>query len=66
MTIKILALSDVETGLIYSERSDEYFPAVDLIVSCGDLPMSYLDYAATTLNAPLYFVLGNHNSLIPV
>lgn len=66
MKINILALSDVETGLIYSERSGEYFPGVDLIVSCGDLPMSYLDYAATTLNAPLYFVLGNHNSLIPI
>lgn len=58
---KILCLSDVETGLINGEKAKERFSDVDLIISCGDLSMSYLDYAATVLNAPLYYVLGNHH-----
>ena len=39
----------------------ERFPDVDLLISCGDLPMGYLDFAATMLNVPLYFVFGNHH-----
>ncbi|QLQ07363.1 MAG: hypothetical protein HZY76_15965 [Anaerolineae bacterium] len=33
---------------------------IDAIVSCGDLPFYYLEYLAGVLNAPTYFVFGNH------
>lgn len=60
MTIRILAVSDVEQGILYSERASERFRGTDLVVSCGDLPMTYLDLVATVINAPLYYVVGNH------
>ncbi|MBE0409778.1 MAG: metallophosphoesterase [Anaerolineales bacterium] len=35
-----------------------------MILSCGDLPHHYLDYAASTLDVPLYYVHGNHDSRV--
>ncbi len=60
--MKILAVSDVELGLLYSAQVAKRFPDIDLIISCGDLPVYYLDYISSTLNIPLYFVLGNHQN----
>ncbi len=57
---KILAVSDVELGLIYSPQIGKRFADVDLVVSCGDLPYYYLEYIISTLNVPLYYVRGNH------
>ncbi len=57
---KILAVSDVEVDSFYSEQAADRFSDVDLIVSCGDLPVSYLDFLSSTLNVPLYYVDGNH------
>lgn len=34
---------------------------VDVVVSCGDLPFEYLEYLVTFLDAPLLYVLGNHD-----
>ena len=36
------------------------FAHIDLVLGRGDLPAYCLDYVATTLNAPLYYVMGNH------
>ena len=57
---KILAVSDVELGLIYSPQISNRFADVDLVISCGDLPYYYLEYIISTLNVPLYYVRGNH------
>jgi uncharacterized protein len=35
---------------------------VDVLISCGDLPYSYLEYIMSMLNRPMYFVNGNHVS----
>jgi Icc-related predicted phosphoesterase len=35
---------------------------VDIVISCGDLPVDYLEYIASTLNKPSYFVHGNHDA----
>jgi len=35
---------------------------IDLIISCGDLPTSYLEYITTIISAPLYYVRGNHDT----
>ena len=60
MAINILSVSDIETGFIHSPQIREYFKDVDLVISCGDLPYSYLEYIVSMLNIPLYFVHGNH------
>lgn len=60
MTVKILAVSDVEVGLIYSAAIRERFKDARLAISCGDLPFYYLDYIVNMLDIPLYFVYGNH------
>lgn len=60
--MKILAVSDVEIGFIYSPMICERFKDIDLIISCGDLPYYYLEYILTMLNLPLFYVRGNHSS----
>jgi Icc-related predicted phosphoesterase len=34
---------------------------IDLVVSCGDLPVSYLEYIVTILGVPMVYVRGNHD-----
>lgn len=34
---------------------------IDLVLSCGDLPATYLDFITSILNVPLYYVRGNHD-----
>lgn len=61
METRILAVSDVVDPLVYSDRISDRFGNVDLVLSCGDLPASYLDYIVSMLNVPLYGVRGNHD-----
>jgi predicted phosphodiesterase len=58
--MKILSLSDVEISYIYSPVVKERFNSIDLVISCGDLRYSYLEYIISMLNKPLYYVTGNH------
>jgi len=60
--LKILCISDIVDPLVYSPQIKERFTDVDLILSAGDLPMDYLDYIISSLNKPLYFVFGNHQT----
>lgn len=62
--MKILSVSDVELGFIYSPLIIDRFKDVDLVISCGDLPYYYLEYIISLLNVPLYYVRGNHASPI--
>ena len=59
--MRILAIADVEDDLLLArlERPDE--KRYDLVISCGDLGVSYLDCVATLANAPLLYVRGNHD-----
>lgn len=63
MSLKILAISDVElpkmrnTDYLLREYSD-----VDLLVSCGDMSIGYLDFIGSVLTLPLFFVRGNHDT----
>ena len=58
--MKILSVSDVELGFIYSPLILNRFKDIDLIISCGDLSYFYLEYIESMLNRPLFFVHGNH------
>ncbi|NWF64310.1 MAG: metallophosphoesterase [Chloroflexi bacterium] len=59
--MKILALSDQVIERVYSLTTSGHFKDVDLVVGCGDLPYTYLEYIVTVLNVPLYYVPGNHD-----
>jgi len=59
--MKILALSDQVTEIVYSNNIAKNFPDVDLIVGCGDLPADYLEFTVSMLNVPLIYVPGNHD-----
>jgi calcineurin-like phosphoesterase family protein len=58
-TPKILAVSDEVDETLDGSGLDEIRP--DIVVSCGDLPLDYLQYLITRLNVPLVYVPGNHD-----
>lgn len=62
--MKILAVSDIENSLVYSPNITERFKGTDITISCGDLSHDYLDYIASMLNTPLYYINGNHSGII--
>ena len=62
-TMKILAVTDEIVERLYTLASSGHFADVKLILSCGDLPYSYLEYLVTMLNVPLCYVPGNHDPL---
>jgi Icc-related predicted phosphoesterase len=61
--VKILAVSDRVIKSIYSTQVRERFADVDMVLSCGDLPYSYLEFIVSMLNVPSFFVHGNHDKL---
>jgi Icc-related predicted phosphoesterase len=58
---KILAVSDQVVDRIYTLATNGHFREVDLILGCGDLPYTYLEYLLSILNVPLFYVPGNHD-----
>ena len=59
--LKILAVSDQVVERIYTLAVNEHFQDVDIILGCGDLPYTYLEYLVSVLGVPLYYVPGNHD-----
>lgn len=60
--MRILAISDVEEPWLATGLDRERMEGVDLIISCGDLPATYLEYIVTLSNLPLLYVPGNHDT----
>lgn len=59
--MKILAVSDQVVDYVYSPAVRQRYPAVDLILGCGDLPAYYLEFIECQFNVPLLYVPGNHD-----
>ena len=59
--MKILAVSDVESKLLYDYYQPGYLDGVDLIIGCGDLSAEYLEFLVTMANCPLVYIHGNHD-----
>ena len=59
--MKILAVSDQVIERIYPLASQGHFRGVSMILACGDLPYTYLEYLLDVVNVPVYYVPGNHD-----
>lgn len=58
--MRILAISDKIVPALYSPTIRQTVGAIDLVISCGDLPDYYTDFIRSTLDAPCFMVHGNH------
>ena len=58
--MKILAIADEVDSRLYGPILKQRFSDVDLVLSCGDLPIYYLEFIVSVLNVPLLYVRGNH------
>ncbi len=58
--LRVLTVSDKVVPSLYSEHVHAVVGSVDMLLSCGDVPPYYLDFLASTLNVPFFYVLGNH------
>ena len=59
--VKILAVSDQVIERVYTLVPAGHFQDVELILGCGELPYSYLEYIVTMLKSPMWYVPGNHD-----
>lgn len=60
MNLRVLAVSDEVDQRIYSSTIRDRMGDIDMIISCGDLPASYLEFLTDALHREVYYVLGNH------
>lgn len=61
--MKVLAVSDVEVPqLLNADFLRNTYSDVDLLISCGDMPVGYLDFIGSVLSLPLFYVRGNHDT----
>ncbi len=59
--MRVLTVSDTVVHGLYEEFSPELVSGVELILACGDLPPEYLSFLRDRVDAPLYYVQGNHD-----
>lgn len=60
--MKILAVADIiSPELSNSTGREEFLADIELILSCGDLPPEYLSSLRHKIDAPLLYILGNHD-----
>lgn len=59
--MKILAISDTESKLLWDYFDRKYLADIELILACGDLDPDYLSFLATFCHGPVLYVHGNHD-----
>ena len=59
--MRILAVSDEPSGRLWGGQCREALAGVDLILSAGDLPSSYLSFMTCFTDAPIVYIHGNHD-----
>lgn len=60
--MQILTISDEIVPAIYSLNIKQRCAGVNLILSCGDLPIYYIEFVLAQLGVPCYYVWGNHDA----
>lgn len=62
--VKLLCISDtIMPQLESAPNLRRRYSDVDLIVSCGDMSSSYVDFISSVLGVPLLYVRGNHDEM---
>lgn len=61
MPLTVLAVADQVSDCLYDRFQRDRWAHIDLILSCGDLPPTYLDFLCSMFNVPVLFVRGNHD-----
>ena len=59
--MKILAIADVPCKALWDYYQEGKLDGVDLILSAGDLPPTYLSFLVTFAHCPVLYVRGNHD-----
>ena len=60
--MKILCVSDIVAPQLESAANlRRRYSDVELIVSCGDMPATYLEFITSIISVPLFYVRGNHD-----
>ena len=60
--MKILVIADTPSKALWDFYDDSRLRGVDLILSAGDLPASYLSFLVTLGPCPVLYVHGNHDN----
>ncbi len=60
--MRILAIADVESKLLWDYYKKGMLDGIDLIISCGDLDPRYLSFLVTMSTVPVLYVHGNHDT----
>lgn len=60
--MRILAVSDEEVDALWEYYQPGRLAEYDLIISCGDLKYSYLEFLVTMARCPVLYVPGNHDA----
>lgn len=59
--MKILVVCDEECKALWDFYTPGRLDGYDLIISCGDLKSSYLQFLVTMAHCPVLYVAGNHD-----
>lgn len=59
--MQILVVADKESPYYWDFYEKGKLDDIDLIISCGDLAPSYLEFLVTFSNVPVLYVHGNHD-----
>lgn len=59
--MKILLLADKPEPMLWEHLDRRRLEGVELVISCGDLPASYLSFLTCFTTAPILYVPGNHD-----
>ncbi|MDD9301991.1 MAG: metallophosphoesterase [Desulfobacter sp.] len=59
--LRILSISDFIEKDLTRDIENKDLPPIDLVLSCGDMDPEYLSFLRDRLDAPLYYIKGNHD-----
>ncbi|MBQ8955019.1 MAG: metallophosphoesterase family protein [Clostridia bacterium] len=60
--MKVLVLADHAEPKLWEHLDRRRLEGVELVISCGDLPPSYLSFLTCFTHAPVLYVHGNHDA----
>lgn len=60
--MRLLLLADEPDVRLWDHLDRSLLEDIDLVISCGDLPASYLSFLTCFTSAPILYVHGNHDS----